>query len=404
MTVMVKNILAQRANVWEQAKALLDAAEAEGRALSAEEQRSFDEMNADLSRLDEQRQSIEDAEQRAKDADEAMRGFSGAAQPTGVEESLRAFFKGEQRSFDSNAGLPRVNFRDLVKGTPAAGGNTVPTSFRDQLLEHMIESSGVLMAGPTILNTTSGEAIEVPVTTAYSQAKLTAEATAIDESDPAFAKRTLGAYKYAVLLQISSELIADTAVDLEGFVARQAGRACGNALGVDLVVGDGTNKPAGVATGATAGTTGKPAVAGAFTSDDLIDLFYSVIAPYRTSSSCGWLMKDSTLGAVRKLKENGANGAYLWQPSIQVGVPDTLLGKPVYTDPNVAAPAVGAKSVIFGDFSAYFVRLAGGVRFETSTDFAFDKDLVTYRAIVRGDGLLADLQGAVKAFVGGAAS
>ena len=407
MTTMVKNILATRANVWEQAKALIDAADAEGRAMTADEQRQFDEMSADLTRLDEQRQGVEAAERSAKDADEALRSLGAVqsepeSQRANADAAVREFLRGERRHFDTNEGLPPVNFRDLTKGSATAGGNTVPTSFRNQLLEHMIESSGVLSAGPTILNTSSGEVIEVPVTTAYSSAALTAEATAIAESDPAFAKRQLGAYGYKVLLQVSNELVSDTAVDLLGFLARQAGRACGNALGADLVTGNGTNKPAGIQGAATAGVTGATGVTGAFTADNLIDLFFSVIAPYRNSRSTGWLLKDSSLGAIRKMKENGANGAYLWQPSIQVGAPDTLLGKPVFTDPNVAAPAVGAKSVIFGDFSAYFVRLAGGVRFERSDEFAFNSDLVTFRAVVRGDGLMADTQGAVKAFQGGA--
>jgi HK97 family phage major capsid protein len=146
--------------------------------------------------------------------------------------------------------------------------------------------------------------------------------------------------------------------------------------------------------------TGGTTVGGAFTADNLIDLYYSVIAPYRNSASCGWLMRDATLGAARKLKDG--QGQYLWQPSIQVGVPDTLLGKPVQTDPNVAAVAVNAKSVVFGDFAQYYVRMAGGVRFERSDDFAFDSDLTTFRAIIRADGLTVDQTGALKVFAGGA--
>lgn len=405
MSVMVKTILESRANVWEQAKALLDAAEAEGRALTAEEQHSFDAMDSDLTRLDEQRASVEAAEQRAKDAEEALRGAGVVSEPvtgeSGVGESLRAFLRGERRSFDTNEGLPPVNFRDLAKGTATAGGNTVPTSFRNQLLEHMIDSSAVLSAGATVLNTSSGETIEIPVTTSFSSAALKAEAAALDESDPAFAKRSLGAYKYGLLMQVSRELIDDTAVDLLGFLARQAGRACGNALGADLVTGNALSKPSGIVQTASTGKTGSNSVAGVFTSDDLIDLQFSVIAPYRNSRSCAWIMKDSTLAAVRKLKDK--DDQYLWQPSIQLGVPDMLLGKPVYTDPNVAAVAAGAKSVIFGDISAYFVRLAGGVRFERSDEYAFNADLVTFRAVVRGDGILADQSGAVKVFVGGSA-
>ena len=77
--------------------------------------------------------------------------------------------------------------------------------------------------------------------------------------------------------------------------------------------------------------------------DELIDLYYSVIAPYRNSTSCAWIMRDATLARVRKLK--GSDNNYLWQPGLQAGSPDLLLGKPVYTAPNVAAVATSAKSV-----------------------------------------------------------
>ncbi len=403
---LVRQILERRANAWEEAKGMLDAAEAEGRSLSAEEQGKFDAINSDINALDEQRKSIEDAEARAKDAAEAMERLHVAPKPEvradmDAADKLRALARGEIRAFDTNEGLPPVNFRDLTKGSATAGGNTIKTSFREQLLEHMIEVSGVLMAGPTVLNTASGENIEVPITTSHGTAALTTEGSAISESDPAFGKRTLGAYKYATLVQVSRELVEDTSVDLLGYLARQAGRAVGNAIGTDLVVGNGSSKPSGIVQTASTGVTGGAGVTGAFTADNLIDLYFSVIAPYRNSQSCGWMMKDATLGAVRKLKDT--TNQYLWQPSIQAGVPDTLLSKPVYTDPNVAAVALSAKSVIFGDFSAYFVRLAGGVRWEVSNDFAFNTDLVTYKAVLRGDGILADQTGAIKVFVGNAA-
>jgi HK97 family phage major capsid protein len=319
----------------------------------------------------------------------------------GTEDSeLRRFARGELRSIDVRPEGP-INYRDLVKKTATAGGETVPTSFYGQLVAHLIEVSGVMSANPTVLNTTSGENIEIPVTTAHGSAALTAEAVALTEATPAFAKRTLSAYKYGTLLQASSELLADTGVNLESYLSMQAGRALGNALGVHLITGSGTNQPTGIVTSASTGVTGGTGVVGAFTADNLIDLYYSVIAPYRNSASCGWLMRDATLGAARKLKDG--QGQYLWQPSIQVGVPDTLLGKPVQTDPNVAAVALGAKSVVFGDFAQYYVRMAGGVRFERSDDFAFDTDLTTFRAIIRADGLTVDQTGALKVFAGNAA-
>ncbi|WP_406398805.1 phage major capsid protein [Streptomyces uncialis] len=405
MSEYIKRMQERRAQLWEQAKALLDTAEAAGRDLSGEEEQTYQKLNADIDQIDVRAKDLAEAEQRARDADAAFSGLLARPETPamrngdGQDSELRRWARGEIRGVDVTP--PQgVAFRDLTKGTATAGGNTVPTTFYGRLMAHLIEVSGIMTADPTVLNTAAGETIEVPVTTAHSTAALTAEATALTESDPAFAKRTLGAYKYGVLLQAARELLTDTGVDLEGYLAMQAGRALGNAFGAHAITGTGTNQPTGVITSATTGKTGGTGVTGAFTADDLIDLFYSVIGPYRNSASCGWLMRDTTMGAVRKLKDT--QGQYLWQPSIQAGVPDTLLSKPVHTDPNVAAVGLSAKSVAFGDFSQYFVRLAGGVRFERSDDYAFNTDLVTYRAIVRADGLTIDQTGAIKVFAGGA--
>ncbi|GGO86631.1 phage capsid protein [Nocardioides phosphati] len=404
MSDFIQRLREQRANTWEQAKALLDTAAAENRDLSAEEQSSYDRMNADLDSIAERVKSIEEQEQRNADMDAAFASIAEGrkapailAEPT--QNELRKFLRGESRSFEVRPDGP-VNFRDLTKGTATAGGNIVPTSFYNQLVQHMIEVSGILSAGPTVLQTSGGENFEVPTTTAHSSGALVAEAAAIAESDPAFAKRTLGAYKYGVLIQVARELIDDTGVDLEGYLSMQAGRAVGNAFGAHLATGTGSSQPSGIVTGSSLGVTGGTGVAGAFTADNLIDLFYSVIAPYRNSPSAGWIMRDATVAAVRKLK--GSDNNYLWQPGLQAGVPDLLLGKPVHTDPNIAATGTTAKSVLFGDVSAYFVRLAGGVRFERSDEYAFNSDLVTFRCLVRGDGVLVDQTGAVKHFAGAA--
>ena len=398
----LKRLREQRQNTWEQAKSLLDNAAAENRDLTAEERSQYDQMNADLDAGAETIRSIEESEQRNAEAAEALQRIMDQrpVEPREQENTaLRSFLRGEARAFDLKPD-GKVDYRALTKGTATAGGNTVPTSFYDQLIAHMIEVSGVLMAGPTVLNTDSGESIEVPTTTAHSSAAIVAENAAIGASDPAFAKRTLGAYKYGVLLQVSNELLSDTGVDLEGYLAMQAGRALGNAFGAHLVTGTGSGQPTGVITSATTGVTGGTGVAGGFTADNLIDLYFSVIAPYRNSASCGWLMKDATLANVRKLKDT--TNQYLWQPGLVAGAPDMLLGKPVYTDPNIAAVALSAKSVVFGDLGAYVTRIVGGVRFEQSADFAFGTDQVTFRCIVRGDGILADQTGAVKVFAGGA--
>lgn len=421
MSEVAKKLRERRLNVWEQAKELADRAADENRAFSGEEEKTWVALNSELDALDVRIKAVLDGEQRAKDAEDAMANLRGEPRnrqgdgkggpDNGANAELRQFLRGEgPRAIDVNPTGP-VNFRDLSKLSSGAGGATVPTSFYDRLVAHLIETSAILQAGATVLNTASGEVIQVPKTTAHSSAAIVTEAGSIGESDPAFGQVSLGAYKYGTLIQVSRELLTDTGVDLEGYLAMQAGRALGNAFGAHAITGDGSSKPRGVITDASAGATGPNAATpvGGFGSqstagegaDLLITLFHSVISPYRMSSACRWMMADSTAGAVRKIKTT--EGQYIWQPSVIAGQPDTILGKPVLTDPNVPAIGASAESVLFGDFSQYFVRLAGGVRFERSDEFAFGNDLVTFRALMRADAALVDLTGAIKTFTGGTA-
>jgi len=401
MSEMAKRLLEQRANTWEAAKALLDGAAAEDRDLTGEESESYAKMTGDLESLRSRADQFIADEDSAKATEESLRALVSrpVSGPTADEDDspLRKFLRGETRSFEA---LPtKAELRDLTSKTAASGGATVPVSFYGSLYEHLTDNAQLLNYA-TVIRTTSGESLQFPVTTAHSTAALVAENAAISESDPTFATRTLGAFKYGVIIQAPRELIDDTGVDIEGYLARRAGIAVGNNLGVDLVVGNGSSKPTGIMASTTLGVTGAATVAGVFTADNLIDLYYSVISPYRNSSSAAWLMRDATLATVRKLKGN--SNEYLWVPGL-AGAPDTILGASVATDPNVVAVAAEARSVAFGDMSAYYIRLAGGIRFERSDEFAFNTDQATFRCVVRADGLLLDQTGAVKHFIGGVA-
>lgn len=422
MSDVAKRLRDRRLNVWEQAKTLADAAAEENRTFSNEEQGTWDALNEELDKLDARIKAVLDQEKRSKDADAQFAALEGrpvtqrqagggGGDGSDVNTELRAFLKGDAgspRFFEVRPqGTTPTDLRTLSRLTTGAGGNLVPTSFYDRLIAHLIEVSAILQAGATVLRTDSGETIQVPKTTSHSTAALTTEAASLSASDPAFSMATLGAYKYGVLIQVSRELVDDTGVDLEGYLAMQAGRALGNAFGADAITGNGSSKPTGILNNTTLGATGPTGVTGGFgpTSatansggDLLIDLFYSVIAPYRASPSAAWIVRDSTMAVLRKLKDTTGN--YIFQPSLVAGTPDTMIGKPVYTDPFMPAIATGAKSVVFGDLSQFFVRMVGGVRFERSDDYAFANDLVTFRALLRADSVLVDQTGAIKHFIG----
>jgi HK97 family phage major capsid protein len=420
MSDMIVRLRERRNKVWEDLKAIADRATEENRQFDAAEQGQWDAMNEELDKLDTRIKSAVDTEQRAKDQDEAFNrltskpedrrsGSGGTAPPDNDRVAeLRKFALGEPgapRVYEVRPEGP-VEQRLLSKLSAGAGANLVPTTFYDRLIQHLIETSAVLQAGPTVITTDSGETIQFPKTTAHSSAAIVTEGNQIATSEPAFGQVALSAFKYANMMYASRELLQDSGVDLEGYLSMQAGRAIGNAFGQHMIIGTGTTQPRGIITDATSGVTGSTvaggaSVIGAPTADNLIDLFYSVIAPYRNSRNAAWLVKDSTMASIRKLKDT--TGQYLFQPSLVLGTPDTLIGKPIYTDPYVPAIATGAKSVVFGDFSQYFVRMVGGVRFERSDDFKFDTDQVSFRVVLRADAALVDLTGALKFLTGGVA-
>ena len=402
---VAKRLRDRRMNVWNENKAVIEQAAEENRAFTPEEQGKIDAFNNELDKLDERIRAVLDQEKRSKEADAAFdavigqrpSAMVGMADSTGRDPNseLRAFFKGEIKSIElaHNPANGPINLRVLSSVTSAASAS-VPTDFYDRLIAHLIEVSGVMQAGPTVLNTAGGESLQIPRTTSHSTAALTAQASSLPTSDPVIALTTLSAYKYGILLQVARELVDDTGVDLVGYLAMQAGRAVGNAFGTDLVAGNGTAKPSGLifstsaSPGVTQVTTGQ---AGIPTYANLVDLEYSVIAPYRQSRSCYWIARDAVIGSLRKIVDG--NSRPIWEPSAVLGSPDLLLGKPLVADPNMPAAATSAFTMGFGDFAQFFVRLVGGVRFERSDDFAFGSDLITFRCLLRGDGALVDTNG-----------
>jgi len=421
---VTKRLRDRRLNVWEECKALADAAASENRAFSAEEQGKWEVMNEEMDTLDKRIKSALDAEKRSAEADkmfdeitsrEARKEAAGRPAPARQQDSeLRAFLRGDPgapRRIDiGKSDRSRINFNNgpvelrnitgpgpTPTGGTSAGADIIPIDFYDQLIAHLIEVSGLLQTGPTVLNTAGGETLMIPKTAAggHTTAASASQGGTINEADPTFGLATLGAWKYGDLIQVARELLDDTGVDLVGYLAMSCGRALGNKFGADLVTGTGTGQPNGVLTGASAGITGTTGKAGAPQYADLVNLEYSVIAPYRQSRSCYWMAADKTIGGFRLIVDG--NSRPIWEPSMVLGSPDLLLGKPLVADPYMPAVALsGVKPVLFGDFSQFFVRIVGPVRFERSDDFLFGSDLVAFRAIIRGDGVLVDQTGAIK--------
>ena len=115
-----------------------------------------------------------------------------------------------------------------------------------------------------------------------------------------------------------------------------------------------------------------------------MDLFYSLRSPYRKKAV--WMLNDSTVKALRKLKDG--NGNYIWQPSVQAGVPDMILNRPYFTSSFVPEIAAGQKIMAFGDFSYYWIADRQGRSFKRLNELFATTGQVGFLASQRVDGKL----------------
>lgn len=249
----------------------------------------------------------------------------------------------------------------LSVGTGSAGGYTVPDEFERQLVQSLNENN-VFRRIAKVIRTQSGTRT-IPIATDSGAASWIEEGASISESDISFDRATLSAYKLGRLVKVSNELLNDSAFDIGAHIAQRFGVSFGNAEENAFINGTGPSadpsttpsQPTGILTTLTANTTAASATAVTF--DDLFKLYYSLKAPYRKNAS--WVCSDSVMLQLISLKDSTGN--YLWKPSLEIGKPDTFLGHPVYTSqymPSLTGTAAtdgGKKTVLFGDFSYYWI-------------------------------------------------
>jgi HK97 family phage major capsid protein len=353
-----------RNNLIAQAREVLNFAEAEKRGLSAEENTKIARIEADIDSADtaiETARKLADREARASEAAASFTPTAPQAQNNDAE-ILRSIALGEMRGYE----FARES-RTLVPSS-----NTVGQSFFDRVFE-IAQLVGPMLTTSEVLNTQSGENLVIPTVTATSTSGSVAAAGTISESNPTFSSITLGAEKYGALVAVASELVSDAGFDITQYIAQQLGTSIG--LKANEVLTGKLNATAGsVVTG----------TATAATYENLVDLVYGIADGARSLPNLGFYMSKTGIAAARKMKDG--SGAFIWTDSAVPGQPATLLGYPVFENPGIAAVGSAAKSVLFGHLPSFVVRVAGGIRVDQSSDFAFNTDTITYRGLIRLDG------------------
>ncbi len=383
----INELREKRANLWKGMESFLDSRRNADGVLSAEDDAAYTKMENDLNTLTaeikrmERKEALE-AEMNKPVSDPITAKPMTATEPEATGRKAKAYKSGFWNAMRQKVITPEVQ-NALQEGTDSEGGYLVPDEFEHTLVEALQEEN-IFRKLAHIINTSSGDR-KIPVVATKGTASWVDEEGTITDSDDAFGQVSIGAYKLATLIKVSNELLNDSVFNLESYISREFGRRIGNKEEDAFFNGNGTGKPTGIFNstgGAQVGVT--TAASGAITADEIIDLFYSLKAPYRKKAV--WVLNDATVKAVRKLKDG--NGNYLWQPALTSGTPDMLLGRPVYTSSFVPTIAAGAKTIAFGDFSYYWIADRQGRVFKKLNELYAATDQTGFVATQRVDGKL----------------
>ncbi len=410
MSQQIKELREQQARIATNARSKFDEIKddtSEERA--AEIEREFDAMMSDHDKVGEKIErlsKLEKAEREIDQADERRPG--GNAEARGVDDGKvvkyrEAFHSYIRSKCDGNpditpeeraaleAGYAKVEHRAQTT-TNTAGGYTVPT----ELLNILVKS--MAMHGPmydedvaTVLTTKGGGQIEMPTVddTASTAEAHTEGATLTDDGgkDVTFGQKVLNSYAWNTeWIRISKELADDSIFAVETIVGQLLGERLGRIANTQLTTGTGSSAPNGIVTASSAGKTAASATA--ITADEIIDLVHSIDPAYRQAPKVQFMFNDSTLKAIRKLKDGDGN--YLWQMgNVQQGTPGSLLGYNYRINQAMASIATGNKTLLFGDFGKYYVRKVGAPLIGAIQDKDFWPG-VGIAGYIRFDGELSD--------------
>lgn len=374
----IKELIEKRAKVWETAKSFVDTHEDKNGLLSAEDTATYNKMEKEIEDLTAAIDRQQRAAQREADLNKPLNSPL-TNKPYKGEQSEKKSGRATDEYKDAMISAMRSNFRNisnvLQEGVDADGGYLVPEEYDSRLID-VLEEENIMRSLATTITTSGQHKINIAAT--KPAAAWIEEGGALSFGDATFDQIYLDAYKLHVAIKVTEELLYDNAFNLENYIITQFGKALGNAEEDAFLNGDGKGKPIGIFDSKGGGNV-LGTLTAAIKSDDMLDLVYGLKRPYRKSSS--FIMNDSTLALLRKLKDN--NGAYIWQPSYKEGEPDRVLGYAVNTSPYAPTNAIA-----FGDYSYYNIGDRGSRSFAELRELFAGNGMVGFVAKERVDGKL----------------
>ena len=243
--------------------------------------------------------------------------------------------------------LPAEEVRTLRVADNQAGGYFAPEEFEAAILKELVEVSPVRSAAT--VRPTSSPSVVQPKRTGRISARWVGELEERTGTEPSYGQIETPVHEMACYVDVSNQLLEDSAVNIEGELSEEFATEFGRLEGEAFVNGNGFKKPSGL----MADDAVSEVLNGHATDlkpDALIGLMYDLQSQYRNRGV--WMMTGATIAAVRKLKDGQSN--YLWQPSYQAGQPETLLGRPIVEAVDMEDVAANAFPILYGDVAAAY--------------------------------------------------
>lgn len=321
---------------------------------------------------------------------------SNQKRPAHVEAFWNLMKRGEKMVTPEEWGALR---NTMSVGTQSQGGYTVPTEVATSIAD-ALKSYGGMRQVAEVFRTDTGADINFPTSDGTSETgELIGENTTATGLDPSFGVVTLKTYKFSSkVVAVPFELLQDSQIDMESFIRNRLKVRLGRVQNTYFTTGTGTSQPLGIVTAASSGKVGISGQTLTVIFDDLVDLKHSVDPAYRALGNCKWMMNDSSLKVVEKLKDSQGRPIFIpGYDGLGGAVPDRLMGYEIVINQDMAVMAANAKSILFGDFSFYKIRDAMGLqmfRFEDSSYIKLGQ--IGFLAWMRVGGSFIDVGGAVK--------
>ncbi|MFM0330660.1 phage major capsid protein [Paraburkholderia strydomiana] len=292
--------------------------------------------------------------------------------------------------------------------TTTEGGFTVATEYQ-RSLEIAMKAYGGMRAVAHAIRTATGASMNFPTTDPTAEVgEIVGQNVAVTGQDTTFANISMDVYKYSSKkIALPFELVQDSFIDIEAYIQSLLAMRLGRIQNTHFTTGTGTNQPRGLITAANTGKVGATGQTLTVVYDDLVDLEHSVDPAYRSQPGVGYMMHDSSVKVVRKIKD-GQNRpifvpGYEADAMINGGAPDRLMGRPIYINQDMPVMAANAESIAFGQFSKYVIRDVMDLTLFRMTDSAFTLNgQIGFVGFLRTGGNLIDAGGAVKTYANSA--